>query len=82
MDTSKNKFKSLNITHLTDLSKIKSKAHTDVEENKGILLTGVNGFLGIHILKELIENTTVPIKQTNHILIRFRQSLKNKSRSG
>lgn len=45
--------------HITDISSIKQKVDSRICENKpkNILLTGVTGFLGIHILECLINNS-------------------------
>lgn len=49
--------------HITDISSVKSKLDKTIlpKKDANILLTGVTGFLGIHILKDLIENTNYNI---------------------
>jgi amino acid adenylation domain-containing protein/thioester reductase-like protein len=50
---------------------------------KAILLTGANGFLGVHLLHELLENTTAKIyclvrsNDQNHAALRLTASLEN-----
>lgn len=51
----------IDISNYTDLSVFKKKIKNPPSVDKGIFLTGTTGFLGIHILKELLDKTDLPI---------------------
>ena len=53
-----NKIENLSEKHLEVLKNSKKRVHLTKCNYKGILLTGATGFLGIHILKEFIDNSS------------------------
>ena len=63
--------------HITDISSIKKKISTiNMNDLKNILLTGVTGFLGIHVLASLLNSTSCNI----YCLIRSKDNKDVKSR--